>query len=428
MNLLNYIDRNILASVLSQIQGEFEIGDTKGGFLGTVFFWSYTICSPFMGYFGDRFKRKYLLAAGVGVWSLATYGSGLAANYQQMLLARCILGVGEASYATIAPTLIGDLFRPDQRNKALTIFYIAIPLGAALGYGLGSSLSGSFGWRMTFFIVGLPGLAVAVAALLIPEPIRGATEEADEAQLARHDAAQVPWRTYLSFFRNRSFLFTAAGMAAFTFAFGGLQIWAPKFLVEEKGIAYAGDPAELRHMTEEEKDVHLKEPRKQVGLWLGIVIAVSGLVGASSGGWLADKLRAHRRGAYFLLCGWTMLASVPFILTAFLARHEVLIFGFLFIGLTLAWMNQGPSNTIIVNVTDPKIRAAAFALNIFLIHMLGDIPSPTIMGAVSDLTGRLFWGVILTAPAMALSGIFFCLGARHLEADQEAMVKGLRGG
>jgi predicted MFS family arabinose efflux permease len=153
---------------------------------------------------------------------------------------------------------------------------------------------------------------------------------------------------------------------------------------------------------------------------------MSGLVGASSGGWLADRLRPHRRGAYFLLCGWTMLASVPFILTAFLARHEVLIFGTLFIGLTLAWMNQGPSNTIIVNVTDPKIRATAFALNIFLIHILGDIPSPTIMGAVSDLTGKLFWGVMLTAPAMALSGVFFCLGAPHLESDQEAVLKQLR--
>jgi hypothetical protein len=121
-----------------------------------------------------------------------------------------------------------------------------------------------------------------------------------------------------------------------------------------------------------------------------------------------------------------MLASGPFILIALLVRQEGLVFGSLLIGLTLAFMNQGPSNTIIVNVTDPKIRAAAFAVNIFVIHLLGDIPSPTIMGGLSQLSGKLFWGVALTLPAMAASGVLFCLGARHLEADQEAVLKGLR--
>jgi len=121
-----------------------------------------------------------------------------------------------------------------------------------------------------------------------------------------------------------------------------------------------------------------------------------------------------------------MLASVPFIFVALVATSPAVIFGSLLVGLTLAFMNQGPCNTIIVNVTDPKIRAAAFAVNIFVIHILGDIPSPTIMGGVSDLTGKLFWGVALTLPAMAASGLFFCLGAPHLEADQDAVLKGMR--
>src|SRR5437588_2355031 len=127
MNLLNYIDRFILAAVLGQIQKDpaFLIDDFQAGLLSSAFFLSYTIFSPGMGFLGDRIKRKYLLAGGVGLWSLATYGSGLAASYEQMLLARCLLGIGEASYATLAPAMIGDLFSRDRRNRALTIFYIA---------------------------------------------------------------------------------------------------------------------------------------------------------------------------------------------------------------------------------------------------------------------------------------------------------------
>jgi MFS family permease len=122
-----------------------------------------------------------------------------------------------------------------------------------------------------------------------------------------------------------------------------------------------------------------------------------------------------------------MLAATPFILLALIASEEAIIFASLLIGLILAFMNVGPSNAIIVNVTDPKIRAAAFAVNIFLIHILGDIPSPTLMGAVSDLFGgKLFWGIALTLPAMAASGVFFCLGSPHLAADEEAVLRGLR--
>jgi len=251
-------------------------------------------------------------------------------------------------------------------------------------------------------------------------------EEVDETDLARHEALPLSWQTYARLGQNRSYVFNAFAMAAFTFALGGLQFWAPKFLVAEKGLAYEGNIEDLKSKDKEEIDELLKGPRAKVGLWLGAVVGISGLVGAGSGGWLADRLVVRHRGAYFLLSGWTMLASVPFIFVALVATSPAVIFGSLLVGLTLAFMNQGPCNTIIVNVTDPKIRAAAFAVNIFVIHILGDIPSPTIMGGVSDLTGKLFWGVALTLPAMAASGLFFCLGAPHLEADQDAVLKGMR--
>jgi hypothetical protein len=144
------------------------------------------------------------------------------------------------------------------------------------------------------------------------------------------------------------------------------------------------------------------------------------------GGWLADRLAQRVRGSYFWLSGVTLLAAVPLIFVGISVRDELALFGSLLLGLTLASMNYGPTNTIIVNVTDPKIRAAAFAVNIFLIHLLGDIPSPYIIGFVRDVTGSPFIGMALTLPVLALGGILFCLGAPHLQADQEAVLKNLR--
>lgn len=416
MNLLNYIDRFILAAVLQQVQEELNIKDAQGGLLSTAFLLSYAIFSPFTGWLGDRWPRKYLVSAGVGVWSLATFGSGLVTTSGQMMAARCFLGIGEASYATLAPSLIGDFFRRGQRNRALTIFYLAIPIGAALGYFLGGQIAAVHGWRVAFFAVGLPGLAVAIAALAIPEPRRGGTEEIDEESLQRHEALPLSWGIYAKLFRNKSYLFNAMAMAMFTFALGGLQLWAPKFLAENRIVAEA-----------ETKEQSRRDANARANTLLAGAVGLSGLLGTGLGGLLADRLvRRWRSAAYFKVSGISMLAGSPFILAALLVQNEWAIFLCLLIGLILAFMNFGPSNAIIINVTDPKIRAAAFAINIFVIHFLGDIPSPPLMGLISDWTESLFWGLSITIPAMVASGIFFCLGAPFMEADQEAVLRELR--
>jgi len=448
MNLLNYIDRYILAAVIKNIQATPGLGhsDTEAGLMATIFFVSYAIFSPVFGWLGDRMSRKYLLAIGVGIWSLATFGAGLAVSYAQMVLARSVLGIGEAAYATLAPTLIADLFVREKRNRALAIFYLAIPIGAALGYVLGgwivahheslhilprledalASLTGrprftaeeGRGWRMAFFVVGLPGLIVAFLALFIPEPRRGATEAVADEDLLRHEALPTSWRVYATLLRNRSYLFNTLAMAMLTFALGGLQFWAPTFLATGTNAI----------------------PLEEANYGLGVAGFISGLVGTPLGAWLADRLARRYKGAYFWMSGISMLAGTPFILAALLGAlwgaPPLIIFAFILIGMTLGFLNYGPSNAITINVTVPNIRAAAFALNILVIHFLGDIPSPWLMGAVSDLTRQgtteeakqlgLFWGMAITIPAMLASGVLFCLGARHLEADQEAVLKQLR--
>jgi MFS family permease len=407
MNLLNFVDRFILAAVLGSVQKDAPLGlglnDEEAGAVGSAFYISYAVFSPLIGWLGDRVTRKYLLAASVGVWSLATFGSGLAHSFGEMVLARGLLGLGEATYAALAPTLIADLFPRQQRGRALTFFYIAVPLGAAIGYPLGGLIDRAWGWRSAFSLVGLPGLAVALAALALPEPARGATEEVDEEQRRRHQATPFSWRLYAALARNPSYVYNTLGMAMFAFALGGLQHWGFKYF---KGVAAPG--------------------QWQPDAWLGPVLALSGLLGTWLGGWLADRLAPRGRGAYFWVSGLTMAAAVPIIAPALLTNRLEVIIPCLLVGLTLSFMNIGPSNTILANVSDPKIRAAAVAINLFLMHWLGDIPSPYLMGWVSYLTSHLGWGMAITLPALLLGGVFFCLGAPHLQRDEERVLEQMR--
>jgi MFS family permease len=291
MNLLNYIDRFILAAVLKTVQSpnELNFGDLKAGLLSTAFFVSYALFSPVMGWLGDRMTRRYLLAIGVGIWSIATFGSAWADSYWHLVLARSVLGIGEATYATLAPTLIGDLFPREKRNRALALFYVAIPIGAAIGYSLGGFIDSHYGWRMAFQIVGWPGLVIACGALFLREPRRGASEDVGEASAV----LPLSGNTYQRLLRNRSYVYNLLGMAAFTFALGGLQWWTPSFLDRNRGI-----------------------PLETADHWLGVTVVISGIVGTLAGAWIADRLARWISGAYFWLSGVSMFLSIPFIALA----------------------------------------------------------------------------------------------------------------
>jgi MFS family permease len=451
MNLLNYVDRYILASVIGPVQEGLHFDDEDAGVVMSAFLVSYTLFSPAVGWVGDRVPRKYLVALGVGLWSLATFFSGWANSFGQMLGARVVLGVGEASYAILAPGIIGDLFVPSRRNRVLTIFYLAIPVGAALGSVLGGQINAHYGWRTAFHAVGLPGLALALVALVLPEPKRGETELAEEGAGGTADTAPLRAADYLALARNRSFILDTLGMALMSFALGGLQSWVTKYL--------AADPDPTRPLAAAAGTVGLlgspggagpllaasslaverpggPMPLHQVTFWLGAVMFLSSILGTSAGGALAGLWSKRQPGAYFLVSGLGMLLAIPFTLIALLSRPYPVVFVSTGAALMFGVFNFGPSNTILVNVTRPRIRAAAIAANLLLIHWLGDIPSIVLAGSVSSWTQKagiaagpkegLFWGLMLMVPAMALSGLFFCWGARHFRADREAVLREVR--
>lgn len=415
MNLLNYIDRYSFFAVGTQIKQQFDIDDFWYSVLGVAFMVVYTLVSPVMGVLGDRYHRRMLLAGGVGLWSLATVGTAFSQDFYHMFFWRALLGVGEASYGVIAPSLIADLFPPEKRGRAMGVYYLALPLGGAIGYVVGSWVGQEHGWQKAFFVVGFPGFLAALAALVIIDPGRGASEGHRPAGKAERPGLSE----YLGLFKIPTFLFNTAGMAAVTFATGAYAVHGANFYQIVRGMSM-----------------------KEAGLWIGILAAISGLLGIALGTFLADYALRFTRRAYLLLACIAVALAVPLGLFAVLEPHRATSLSFLFGAMTMLSMVLGPCNTVIANVVPANKRASGFALYIFLIHVFGDISSPLILGAISVFFGKpsvaqspigrffaaigaapvgkenLTVAMLSVGPVLALGAVFFFYGSRHLEQDQ----------
>jgi MFS transporter, Spinster family, sphingosine-1-phosphate transporter len=389
VNFLNYIDRYVIAAVAPRIQSDFQLNDAQLGLIGSMFMVAYMAFSPIAGVLADRFPRRFFVGGGVLVWSLATMASGLAASFRQLLLARSLIGVGEAGFGGVAPTLISDLFPKERRGRMLAYFYVAIPVGSALGFLLGGFVGEHWGWRQAFLVAGGPGVVLGLLALFMAEPARGA---GDGVARAEH---RFELRSTRALLRTPSFVHTTLGLSAMTFALGGMAYWMPTFFHRERGL-----------------------PLDEANTLFGGMTVVSGLVGTFAGGWLGDWLLKRTPKAYLLVSGWGMLAGVPFAAIGLVAQDRLVYLPAIFLAQVMVFLNTGPANAVLVNVALPEIRATAIALSIFVYHLLGDVPSPILIGRASDSVG-LEHALLITSAAMAVSGVFYLLGARSLGADTD---------
>ncbi len=389
INLVNYIDRQVLYAVFEPVKSAFGLNDARLGILGAAFMWVYLLAAPLVGPLADRFPRRHIIAIALVGWSAATAASSLAAGFWTLFLCRALVGIGEAAYGAASPTLIAECFPPERRSSVLSIFYMAIPVGSALGYLVGGQIAETWGWRAAFLLVGLPGLALAGLMGTVREPpLRWPKAPA-------FSAPEAP-AAYRELLRNRSYLVNSLAMAAMTFALGGLGAWFPTFLVREARMGLAA-----------------------ANTMFGGVTVVAGVLGTLAGGWIGDRAQRRTRKAYFLVSGAGLLLGVPTSLLAILFAAHPAAPALIFVAEVFLFLNTGPLNALIVNVTRPAARARAFALNIFLIHLLGDAISPAILGAISDAAGLR--AALLTAPAMlALAGALCLAGARGVERDMEA--------
>ncbi|MFI5459679.1 MAG: spinster family MFS transporter [Isosphaerales bacterium] len=415
MNLLNYVDRYSFFAAGSHIQDDLHINDYWFGWLGASFMIVYTIISPPMGWLGDRYNRKVLLASGVALWSLATVGTAFSANYSHMFFWRALLGVGEASYGVIAPALISDLFTIKERGRAMGIYYMALPVGTALGYMLGGTIADRLGWPAVFFVVGLPGLLAAGAGLVMSDPGRGASE----GSVSGGKSSRPRMQDYLELFKTPTFLYNTAGMAAVTFATGALAAWGSTFYQRVHGLSATF-----------------------AGQWIGGLLVGAGVIGILLGMFLPDLLLKFTKRAYLLLAAAAVLGAIPLGAAGILDSSYRSSLGFLFGASILMSMVLGPCNTVTSYVVPPNRRAAGYALFIFLIHLFGDISSPIILGWISILFGKpavagsplgrffasigafpvgdtnLTVALLSVVPVLALGCVFFLIGARHLQQDQ----------
>ena len=385
LNVLNYIDRNMLLGVQPLVQREFHINDRQTGWLTSAFFICYMVAAPLVGWLGDRFVRKNIILFGIAIWSGFTLLTWLVRDYNQLLFRHTIVGIGEASYATIAPTLIADLFPVERRGRMLSIFYLGLPVGSALGILLGGPLGERFGWRVPFMMAGIPGFLLALTFWFLPEPQRGQSEGAAAAPASF--TLEGIYHTIVGLFRNGAFMTACLGMAMYTFAVGGMQVWIPTFLHRVRGMSVS-----------------------RAAIVFGLIAAVNGVIATLVGGWIGDRMLKRHDGAYYKFSGLAMFAAVPLMILAVYATGPLMLPA-IFWAVFVLLIGTGPSNTAVVNSVDAGIRSTALAVNTFVIHALGDAFSPTLIGWISDRTSlqTAFWAAFVAA---GLSGWFYIYGIR----------------
>ena len=389
INLFNYLDRYVVAALFQSLKAShLGLSDADLGSLMSGFLIVYTLSAPLFGALGDRRSRPKLIAAGVAIWSVATGLSGLAGSFAGLLAARASVGVGEAAYGTIAPSLLSDYYPAERRGRIMAIFFSAIPIGSALGYVVGGLVDARYGWRPAFFVAGVPGIALAALCLALRDPPRGIQDAPAPPPPAARPAGAAGRRTYRRLLGNRPYLLTVLGYAAYTFAIGGLAAWMPAFLERVRGM-----------------------PRAQATVSFGEIVVITGFVGTFAGGWLGDLWGRHLRSAFLWLCAISTLAAAPFVWFALTTASPRLYLASMVAAQFCLFLSTGPVNAAIVNLVSPLERATAVALSVFSIHMLGDAISPFLIGVISDASS-LAEAVKIVPLAVALSGAIWVFAAR----------------
>lgn len=355
LNLFNYIDRQILFSVFPLIQTDLHVSDFQLGLLGSVFMVVYMCYAPIVGFFADRHPRQYWIAASALIWSAATFLSGLAKNYAALLGARGLIGVGEGGFTTIAQPFLAEQYPKNKRATVLACFGLALPVGAALGYLLGGVIGAHWGWRMAFMAVGVPGFLLGLYVLFFAK---------DRAHRSLENRKKPSWPQYLTLLRNKPFLFLCLAHAMQTFVLGGLSAWMPTYLHR-----------------------FFKMDIAQAGLVFGSMVIGAGIIGTFSGGKIADRLLKKTDYAYFIVIAACFLLMIPFAGAGILSHRMPFSLITFFIAMVLIFVPLGPISASLVALSSRKIRSMAFAVNIFIIHALGDAISPALIGRASDAWG-----------------------------------------
>lgn len=397
VNLFNYLDRYIIASAAAKIEAEFGLSHVQTGFIMSAFMVGYMITSPIFGWLADRQARPKLMGMGVFVWSIATAFTGWAGSFLTLILSRIGVGVGEASYATITPSYIRDLVKDERKvNKAISLFYTAIPVGAALGYMWGGYISEHYDWRWAFYLGALPGLVLGFFVYFMSEPAR-TTSTTLSTSLSVTESLNSLWK-------NRLYRLTVFGYTAHTFALGGFAAWGPHY-----------------------SSHHLSVSLSEASFKIGAVTCLAGVIGTLIGGKWGDRfIKGTEAGGdasvkgFNLFCALASLLATPFAFWLMKAHtmNEFMIA--MFAVQVFMFAAVSPINTATLASVRPEIAATAFAAQIFVIHALGDLISPPLVGWLADRMPMSDAMMVLVV-ALAVSAIvWWVTGRAKLDAAPSA--------
>ncbi len=368
LNLLNFFDRCVMPAVLTPMKITLKMNDSEAGWASAAFMFGYFLSAPLFGYLGDRYSRRNLMLAGVVVWSFATAATGLAQDLGVLIAVRVLVGVGEACFIMICPAWISDLFPAAQRNNALTVFYLAVPFGAAMGYEFGGQFATEALWRYSFFFAGIPSLLLMAGLFAFPEPKRGGMDDpADLEDVDQGDPNESSFTSLMRLLSNGRFQLLTWGYTALVFALGAFQFWAPAFLERVHGM-----------------------PLTQADSIFSIMLAVTGLVATIVGGLVGTKLRRITKSGY----AWVLLGAIapaaPLALLAFLAKDTTVCLVALGLCMFLVFLPTAPCTSQLFEIVPARNRAKANGVMTFFMHLFGDVLSPILVGYVSDRSVSLY--------------------------------------
>ena len=395
---INFIDRQLLSILQESIKADLMLSDAQLGLLtGFAFALFYTFAGLPIASLADRSNRRNIVAISLTIWSGMTAISGLAQNYWQLLAARVGVGIGEAGGSPPSHSMISDIFPPEKRASAIGFYSTGISIGILFGFLFGGWLNEFFGWRVAFFVVGIPGVLLAlVLYLTVPEPIRGLAE--NRASTGDNPSMMTVFKVLLS---RRSFLFMALGAAMNAFAGYSTANWVASFMIRTHQM-----------------------PTGELGTWLALIIGVGGAIGVFGAGVIADKLGKTDKRWYMWVAVCACVISIPLQISTFWVDDPYTALMCMVIPSVLSNAYLGATIASVHGMVGLKMRAVSSALLFFILNMIGLGMGPTTVGLVSDLlvdqhgVDSLRYAMMYIIPtAMFMSGVFYLVAARYIRDD-----------
>lgn len=417
---LNFLDRQIVSILAEPIKQELKLSDGQLGLLtGLSFALFYTVLGIPIARLADRWRRGWIIAGALALWSLFTAGCGLARTFPTLLAMRVGVGVGEAGCSPPAHSLIADYSPKEKRASSLALYSMGIPLGSLAGMALGGMIADVYGWRAAFMLVGGPGVVLALVAGLTLKEVRPAGTAAQPAPTAPSLAVVF---SYLS--KKPGFWLICLGAGVLSLVGYGHLYFFGSFFVRVHGA----ELVTLAKAVGAATGVHLG-PKGFLGTSLGLIIGVAGGLGTYCGGKLTDAYARDDARAYAAIPGLATLLAGPLLLFSFLTPSAAIAFLALPIPVFLGAMWYGPVFACVQGLAPPSMRATAASIMLFIVNLVGLGIGPILTGALSDTFAKaggmgpaegVKWAMVATAVVGVIAVGLFALSSRTLRSEMES--------